>query len=219
MVMKVQRNNKQDSIYECPCIKCIVKTRHKVLFSIDVQGNEDDYYWDTSYQIIQCEGCHEISFRQEEINSEDLIPIDNSSDAEHIVYESLFPLRLENYKGIDTISLPYPINRIYKETLNAILSDSRVLAGIGLRALLEAISKEHGATGKNLYEKIDDFVNKQLVTPSNKELLHEIRLLGNDAAHEMIIHSKEKLLLAMRVIEILLTNVYVLPKQMKEIFK
>ena len=52
-----------------------------------------------------------------------------------------------------------------------------------IRKTLEEICIDKGATGGNLYKKIQDLSNKILIPKDLIEAMHELRLLGNDAAH------------------------------------
>ena len=51
------------------------------------------------------------------------------------------------------------------------------------RRALEEAASDLGASGSNLYEKIEDLANKQKITPDLKEWAHEGRLGGNLGAH------------------------------------
>lgn len=51
----------------------------------------------------------------------------------------------------------------------------------------------------------------EVLTKSEAEMLHGMRMLGNTAAHEVKPHSETMLGDAMDVVEHLLTNVYILP--------
>jgi len=206
---------------QIPCSKCIGKTSHKVLLSIDQTGEEHDgdwdYYWDTNYQIVQCQGCKTISFRKSSSNSEDCYQI-SDTEYDRCVHEELYPSRIEGRKGLENELhyLPPTVQKIYSETLHALNSKSPILAGIGLRALVETVCQEKTATGENLLKRIDDLVSKQVLTPNGAGILHKIRTLGNEAAHKVKPHSEKQLGIAMDVVEHLLTDVYILPKQVKE---
>ena len=114
--------------------------------------------------------------------------------------------------GNDARYLPPDTNRVYQETLQALNNNSPVLAGIGLRALVETVCMEKNASGKNLLEKIDDLAKQQILTPAGAAILHKIRTLGNTAAHEVNPHSETQLALGMNVIEHMLKDVYILHK-------
>lgn len=79
--------------------------------------------------------------------------------------------------------------------------------------------RRKNAVGSNLLQKIDALTVKGVLTPAGTGILHKIRTLGNAAAHEVKPHSEKQLGLAMDVIEHLLTDVYILPKQVEAEFE
>ncbi|MGN0920221.1 MAG: DUF4145 domain-containing protein [Cellvibrio sp.] len=211
-------NKTQNRKISLPCVKCLGKTSHIVLVSADVDGTQKDeydtYYWSDAYQIIQCEGCESKSFRNASSNSEDYYQV-SGDEWEYEESETLYPSRIEGRKSLRNEShyLPKNVQRIYLETLSALNNHSPVLAGIGLRVLIEAICKENNADGGNLYSKIDDLVIKKILTPGGSTILHKIRTLGNEAAHEVKPHNEKQLGLAMEVVEHVLNDVYIIPKK------
>jgi hypothetical protein len=207
-----------------PCVACTTKTAHKVLGSADIRG-DDDFHggsisWEVDHQIIQCLGCKAISFRRASWTSEDFIQV-GPDEYELDVDESLYPSRLEGREGLgdETIHLPSNVRGIYRETLLALNSQAPILSGIGMRALLETVCKEKKASGKNLLAQIDNLVTKGVLTPVGASILHKIRALGNAAAHEVKPHAEKQLSLAMDIVEHLLKDVYILPKQAETEFK
>ncbi len=221
--VKYTKNRTRDEEYEVSCIRCVGRTAHVVMASVELRGEEEDgdysFGWAVDYQIIQCLGCKTVSFRSASTNSEDMVPI-GDGQYESAIDESLYPSRIEGVKGLgdDTHYLPSAVRRIYDGTLNALSTPSPVLAAIGLRALLETVCKEKNASGKDLFKKIDDLVGKGILTPASAAILHKIRSLGNAAAHEVKPHSDKQLALAMDIIEHLLKDVYILPKQVESEF-
>ncbi|WP_157830574.1 DUF4145 domain-containing protein [Aeromonas sobria] len=220
---KVELNKSQNVELEVPCIKCSGKTTHKVLVSVDVRGEETDGNWSMQwcddYQIIECGGCKAKSFRNVSSNSEDYYPI-SETEYEHDELELLYPSRIEGRKTLENEVhyLPAKVRGIYKETLGALNNNSPVLSGIGLRALIETLCKEKNAEGNSLYKKIDDLVAKKILTPAGASILHKIRTLGNDAAHEVKPHSEKQLGLAMDVVEHVLNDVYIIPEKVEAEF-
>ena len=67
---------------------------------------------------------------------------------------------------------------IYKEAIVALTNHAPILAGLGLRALLETVCKERSATGDTLFKKIDSLVASKVLTPTSATILHKIRTLG-----------------------------------------
>lgn len=66
-------NQSQNAELELPCIKCLGKTTHKVLVSVNVRGEQADgdwsLQWCDDYQIVECSGCKSKSFRNVSSNS------------------------------------------------------------------------------------------------------------------------------------------------------
>jgi hypothetical protein len=125
-------NKTQGREEKLPCAECDGKTHHKVLLSVDeiVEEGHGDFHisWDTHYQIVQCQGCKTISFRRVMSNSEEFEQI-GPDEYRYIVYEDLYPSRVEGRKGLeDEIQyLPYEVRGIYAETLQALNSRSPIL--------------------------------------------------------------------------------------------
>ena len=214
-------NRTKDKEYELPCAgKCNTTTYHKVLASVDESGLLEswDYHYDINYQIVQCQGCRNVSFRKCETNSENVY-YDNVEEAvlpyDHI---ELFPKRVEGHPNLsEKHRLPPKIALIYNETYAALGNGQPVLAGIGLRALVETVCKDKAAKGRNLEQQIDDLVSTGLLTIEGAEILHSLRVMGNAAAHEVFPHPEDDLTAALEVVEHLLNGVYVLPLVAKKL--
>jgi hypothetical protein len=215
-------NKTQGEEIRVACLRCHGRTIHTVLVSVDREGSEGQYGvdWNENSQIVQCLGCKQISFRVASENSEDY-DHDSNGDLYYIETEVLYPHRLEGQRNIgqEIEYLPENVQSIYKETVQALVSGLPVLAGIGLRALIETVCKEKAAEGKDLNTKIDDLLAKGVLNPGGAEVLHHIRTLGNASAHEVKPHSKRRLVLALEVVEHLLRDVYILPTKAKAEFR
>lgn len=202
------------------CTHCAGATNHEILKSVEEMGSyergpDHDIHWGTTNQIIKCCGCDTISFRMLNSNSDDVGP-----DGEAIEYEELYPSRTEGRQCLNDVHLlPTDLERIYRETVSALNNKQPVLAGIGIRAIIETVSKEENAEGNNLFKKINDLVTKGVLTQEGADILHKLRVLGNDAAHEVKAHKPEELNLAMDVVEHLLQAVYILPYHASRTFK
>jgi hypothetical protein len=57
------------------------------------------------------------------------------------------------------------------------------------------------------------------LTKDGADILHKLRTLGNDAAHEVKPHSLQELGLAFDVVDYLLLGVFILPVNAKKTFK
>lgn len=210
-------NKSQNEEHWLPRGQCHIETKHKVLQSVDINCHDSwkrfTYWWTDQYQIIQCLGCEAVSFRNRYESTEDFNWDDESGDMIPVCRVEIYPSRVAGRHQLsDSHLLPFEIARIYNETHSALCNKMPILAGIGIRALIEAICKEKAASGKNLEEKIDSLVSMGVLTKDGAEILHSLRILGNIAAHEVTPHSDDQLAVAMNVVEHLLNGVYILPK-------
>ena len=218
MTIEYHLNKTLNAELELPCQKCAGKTSHRALATVDVRGSEGDHHrsfdWSIDHQIVQCLGCKSISFRIASSNSEDYYPI-SEDEYEYEVLEKLYPPRIEGRKGlgVDAVYLPAKVKHIYEETLTALSVQAPILSAIGLRALIEAVCHEKEAKGGDLFKRIDSLVEQRVLTPAGATILHKIRALGNAAAHEAKPHNERQLALAMDIVEHMLKDVYILPKQ------
>lgn len=207
-----------------PCVRCCTKTHHIVMQSVEVSGHEDFgpdswFAWDDGFQIIQCLGCKTISFRHVHTDSEDEYQV-GPDEWQGAVHESLYPSRVEGRRALeDTHFLPYKVRLIYGETGTSLSNGLRVLTGVGLRAIIETVCNDKAVHGRNLNEKIDDLVEKGVLTQDGAEILHKLRILGNRAAHEVEPHSRDQLALAVDVVEHLLEGAYIFPAKADGTFK
>jgi hypothetical protein len=222
----IQKDKSLDTIIDAPCGECKRSTKHKVLAGIDLTGREETedtliYGWDNEYQIIQCQGCETIMFRKSHVNSEDMEHIFGPAGWEggYVTSEDYYPNPEKSRISLsDDHLLPEKLQRIYTETLSALNGNNPVLTGIGLRAIIETVCKDQSASGSKLFFKINDLVTQNVLTKEGADILHKLRVLGNDAAHEVKPHSNVQLGLAFDVVEHLLQGVYILPYHAKRKF-
>jgi hypothetical protein len=222
MSEEITLNKTENREYRLPCGTCLGRTRHKVLQSVDVNGEDEgwDYDYVDNYQIVQCQGCDSISFRKGHSDSENTIYDEENDETIHIETTELYPSRVAGrHKLRQAHFLPEAVARIYNETHSALSNKQPILSGVGIRALVETVCNEKKAAGYSLESKIDDLVTKGVLTQTGAETLHSMRILGNEAAHEVKPHSEQTLNLAMDVVEHLLNDVYVLPAATKALPK
>lgn len=218
-VDKKELNKKVGQITQIGCISCTNITNHEITNSILFDGSESieqnyKIWWTQESQILQCRGCDSITFRQVSSNSEH-----TDHDGRPHEYEMLFPDRSEGRDPMDDEHLlPVNLQRIYTETISALNNKQPILTGIGIRAIIETVTKDKNAPGRRLQNKIDGLVTQGLLTEEGAEILHKLRVLGNESAHEVKAHKSNELSLAFDVIDHLLKAVYVLPHHANRTF-
>jgi hypothetical protein len=213
-IMSFEENDLSNNSVLAQCTSCKGKTNHKALYSISERGDNDEIplYWIKTYEVIQCLGCNSISFKTEYDDSDNRVVGHNGEEIHLDPIIELFPKRI-SVSGTGNLReiylLPNDIKAIYHETLQALNSSLPILAGVGLRAILESVCKDKNAKGNNLYQQIGDLVQQDVLVQSSANILHQIRDLGNDAAHAGKPHKIETLCTAMEIVENLLQNVYI----------
>jgi hypothetical protein len=201
------------------CEVCKIDQKHLVVRSARRRNDHDDFSSITEYQVIQCQNCDCLSFRREYSNSEDYIQDMETGEYLTAYTIDLYPIRTAGRFRIDGYRfLPAEVKAIYDELLQAMNGGQNILAGLGVRLLIEMICRDKKAVGKTLFIKLDDLKSKHVLTESDVEILHRLRSMGNDAAHEGRASSAPQLTLAMNVVENLMKSVYIHPRQAKQAF-
>ena len=191
-----------------PCASCDGKTFHEPLHT-DTQS-EHEYRIDTIHQMLRCRGCHTISFRRVVRDYESSYPTgeDEWEAPEEITN---YPNTLVGHKELNGMSsVPDTVRDIYTQSVDAIGAKSNTLAGIGLRATIEAICNDRSISGRDLEKRIDALAKHGMISQKDAERLHAIRFLGNDAAHQVKRSDARNLRIALRIIDHLLVNIYIL---------
>lgn len=197
------------------CSSCCQDTKHTVLFQKEVTEKDSENEFELSkltFQIVECNGCESVSFRREFLDYLQLeIEEEYATENPEI---KLYPSPLQNHKLLSyTYSLPKKIRLVYEQTILALKGESKLLAAIGFRAVIEAICIEEKIKGQNLEQKINNLVKSRLITDKEGERLHSIRFLGNDSVHEIEMPNDDKLFLVLNIIEQLLRNLYIIDAQ------
>jgi hypothetical protein len=211
-------NSEEGTELRLPCLQCEGRTFHRVVRSAEYVTEYEEYgfsltSWD-EFQIVECLGCRAHSFRQRHRDTENVHSDEDTGAQELEERIELFPKRDTSRAEMDGIHhLPLPIQRVYGETLTALRNAMPVLAGIGIRAIVETVCKERDAQGGSLERRIDDLVTQGVLTKDGAEILHRLRIMGNEAAHEVKPHDTTDLNAAMDVIEYVLTGVYLLSRK------
>ena len=203
------------------CIECKRKTNHSILKAVNKNGHDSDadIAWESAYQTVKCLGCDTISFRSASTNSEGWTQV-GEDEYELRVDEELYPNRDVGRPPMsDSHLLPEDLQRIYRETIKALNAEQPVLCGIGVRAIIETITKEKAAPGRDLSQCIDGLVQLGVLTRDGADILHKLRILGNNAAHEVKAHNGRELTLAIDVVEHVMTAVYLLPEKARNTFR
>ncbi|MNM85342.1 hypothetical protein D3C81_974540 [compost metagenome] len=208
-------------VYTNYCNSCNRETYYSILAEYTKSYN-DDYQCTYKYQVVSCNGCNYISFRQEFHDIEGGYPAYDLYSGE----EWTVPVTVETYpkakkhKLIDgSECIPEEIYRAYTQTLTAYQEDATILAGIGFRAIVEAICADQSVKENNLQTSITKLYKNGILSKHDSNLLHSVRFLGNDAAHEIKDPKTGQLDTTLKIIEHLLISLYILPKDVARVME
>lgn len=216
-------NKHQGQKVDCLCRECHRTTKHEIITEATLRGTygpaDFGIDWAIEYQVVRCLGCETLSFRRTEGSDQDFVQI-GEDEWEYQPRIDIYPSPSEGRQPLaDANLLPEKIQRIYEETLKALNDTQPVLCGIGVRAIVETICKDKNAPGGDLFHKVNGLVGLGVLTQDGADILHKVRTLGNEAAHEVKPHSLQELGLAFDVVDHLLLGVYILPEHAKQTFK
>lgn len=190
------------------CGTCQRSNVHLIQCAVDVEGvhEEMELSYSEHYEIIQCQGCENHSFRKV-----------TDGEAEGRT-EVLYPPRLEGRSPLRELwwsSLA--IHGIYHETHGALCNGFKTLAAIGIRTIIEAICKDRKAPGSDLLSRIDGLFALGLLSKQDAAIIQRLRVMGNAAAHEVAPQEADELAIAFDVVEHLLRGLYLLPRRARMI--
>ena len=239
-----KENSSKNQRIKCYCNHCKLEINHTVLSDIKENGSEviDSGFngrlkyeestidWVNDYQIIQCLGCEQISFREQNWFSEYQ---DFDSDG---ISVKLFPESFKNKKDkLEFENIPEIIENLYNEAIDVFNSNSLILCAAGLRAIVEGICinqkikngnvsiMEHGNAvikrKRTLEGKINGLFEKEILTQKQATILHELRFMGNEAIHKLNQPKQNDLKLAFSIIESILKTIYDLPEKGRKLAK
>lgn len=202
--------SEKDNAKKHPCIRCGRVTNHEILSEESISSSDPDYHYEEKYMMLRCRGCEQISFRKESHDYDSYWQV-GEDEWEYEITASIYPPYLEGHRDLEGLyTLPALVRNIYQETLESIKQGSYTLAGIGLRATVEAICNDREVEGKNLSTRINRLANAGVISKNDARNLQAIRFMGNDAAHDIRAAKKEAIVLALTIIEHLLETQYTL---------
>lgn len=194
---------------KCYCKKCQQYTNHYLLHDENesITNNDGTTIW-KCYETIRCLGCDTASFHYSECHTETSSPESRLllANSQYFPKERFFRSPIK-----DVQKLPIDTRNIYFEILTSLNENLYILTAIGLRILIESVCREKSYNWKNLYKGIEELSINGILSFTQVEFLHVCRFLGNIAAHEIASPSREQLISALDIIEILLVAIYILP--------
>lgn len=124
----------------------------------------------TSWEIIVCPACDRVLFGEGFWHS-------ILSDGSGPDYEVLHPIGPEQIRG-----LPIKISKAYEAAQKAKAIDSNAFAVL-LGRVLDLVCMDKNAVGKDLFERLKDIADKDIMPQQLADMAHALRQLRNIGAH------------------------------------
>ena len=205
-------------VTDAHCNGCGGKKKHDVLAShsatvweteTDENGKECGYPYDGVHEILRCRGCERISFR---IIEEEQYPEYNT----YVQYPPPVFRRRPRWSVYRPRRGPWTlIDEIYR----ALAADSRCLAMMGARAVIDVVLKDSVGDNGSFRDRLLRLESSGAVGRQERQVLETALDAGNASSHRGYQPSIEILNRVMDIVEHLLQARYVLPQSAAEVKK
>lgn len=211
--------NTNNTEIDCYCPKCNQKTHHRIHGGAQniYRDDEDSYYLESTFYVVKCMGCDNVSFLQVN-DGDEYIRINDDGEMESAPEYITYPNHQGQINPLSDWEIPPVIRKIYNESISALNNNCDILAAIGFRTTVEAICNEKGLDSGKLVTKINRLREKGVITKADCERLHQARFMGNDSTHEIVAPERSHLLLVLEVINNIINNLYIIDEKCRETF-
>lgn len=195
-------------IIRAHCNKCGHETKHEVVMERTIRGSEvvDPYQgievsWATTYSMLECRGCEEVSLRRTEWCSEN-DPMDGADPG------TFFPPRVSRRKPawVDRLELPDEYAGLLDEIYIALHADSRRLAMMGTRSLIDTVIRRSVGDQDNFGKGLKRLVEEGLISERNREIIEAAVNAGHASAHRGYRPSSDDVNVVIDIVENLIHN-------------
>ncbi len=197
--------SEEPKIVRAHCNKCGQETKHDIVKE-QKRSNSGVYQgievsWSNINSMLECRGCEEVSLRRTEWCSENH-PIDGPQTVTY------FPPRVSRRKPawVDRLAVPSEYAELLDEIYVALHADSRRLAMMGARALIDmAITRSVGDQG-SFVGGLTSLVEKQLISERNRGIIEAAVDVGHASAHRGHRPNSDDVNLVIDIVENLIHN-------------
>lgn len=169
------------------CNECSRETKHDLVHRADRQRTFTQFYGDDErysvevgsvWKVLQCRGCEEVTLQRFDWCSED-DPTDGPGPATY------FPPRVSRRKPAwaRRYELPSEYMDLLDETYTALHADSRRLAMMGARALIEAAIRRNAGDQPNFGQGLNALAERYLISEQDRGIIEAAIDVGHASAH------------------------------------
>lgn len=185
------------------CNECGQETKHDLLHRAKrVRSFEDGRYSievGSTWKLLQCRGCEDVSLQRVDWCSED----DPDDGPKPPTY---FPPRVSRRKPswIEHLEVPRNYLELLDEIYTALHADSRRLAMMGVRALIDLVVVRAVGDQGNFKKGLEGLVAKKLISESDRGVVDAAVNAGHASAHRGHKASSDDVNLVIEIVERLL---------------
>lgn len=197
-------SNISKSLTNIYCLHCKSEIKHEFLVGLETnESTEDDNYY-AEHDLLKCINCDSITYRTDFYSTYDMEEVSDEygqSKWVRTTRPNYYPTRDKELGNINHIIdlLPDSIQETFNEVVIALNNKLEILSGLGLRTLLEQICK-HFIKDDDLGVILKKFESEGYISTKQRELLDDIRYIGNDAAHRAEANSIKKHKLSLSIL-------------------
>jgi len=175
----------------------LLRTRNLFLEQIYDDFDEEVFgFHEHRYSLWSCAGCTAPTLEWQMGP-----PSSDNEEWEEFAFGYFPPREKDSIQRKRFRNLKPELSLLYGEVVTCFNSDCLLLCTIGLRALIEAVCKDKGVAGRDLKDRISGLI-KFLPSLNLIEALHDFRLAGNDAVHELQALTRDDARASIEVIEL-----------------
>ena len=201
------------------CPHCKIQKMTHDLFGVGQGFNEDgQHFISASFQCRNCSKPHAAALAENNAREDALYLKDGSIEDSNI--ESLGWYVYETWPSSDDFKLsnavPARIREIFSQAeSNYFLDMHQEASALMYRKAIEAALLDLKISGRSLNEKIEALIAEKRLGQEVADWAHEVRLIGNEAAHQYEPPSKADVADLRGLTEILLRMLFVIPSLIK----
>ena len=179
------------------CNSCGQETKHYVVF--EKRQNDSavidphrgySISWVTTYTMLECRGCEEVCLKQASWNSEE--------ETTAVVY---YPPRVARRQPAWYDELHSDYQSLLAEIYTALYADSKRLAMMGLRAVIDVFIVRKLEDSPHFEEGLKELVSQNYITTRSKEIIEAAVNAGHASAHRNHNPTSEQLNAVIAIVE------------------
>jgi Domain of unknown function (DUF4145) len=184
------------------CNECGRPTRHHVLCAKQINDSTEaegygEIQWADKYELVECAGCESVSMRH-------TYWFEPTDDTVIKTYPPPVARRRPSWRT----KLPRDIRQLLDEVYSALDANSRALATMGSRAVLDMVLVQQAGDVGSFGEKLKALEAAGVVGRKNRQVLEAALDAGSAAAHRGHHASSEDVNAVMDILENLLQAIY-----------